>query len=161
MSTANTRLERHFDPDAVHGLKAASSRDLLVGGPNMAAQALVAGLVDEVALFVWPVFLVGATPHCRSTHASILSFSTSTDSAVASSTAATAFSNDAAQPPRTAPYRRPGGAHFARADGRCGPHIPGDMWVTGHCGMRVLGASLGEVVVGGFGWVVWRAQAHN
>jgi dihydrofolate reductase len=59
VSTANTRLERHFDPDAVHDLKAASSRDLLVGGPNIAAQALVAGLVDEVALFVWPVLLGG------------------------------------------------------------------------------------------------------
>src|SRR5215218_4417520 len=44
--TANTRLERHFDPSAVRDLKDAG-RDLLVGGPNLAAQALVAGLVDE------------------------------------------------------------------------------------------------------------------
>ena len=58
-STANTRLERHFDPGAVHDLKAAASRDLLVGGPNLAAQALVAGLVDELQLFVWPVVLGG------------------------------------------------------------------------------------------------------
>ena len=57
--TANTRLERHFDSSAVHDLKAAASRDLLVGGPNLAAQALVAGLVDELALFVWPVVLGG------------------------------------------------------------------------------------------------------
>jgi dihydrofolate reductase len=62
VSTANTRLERHFDPGAVHDLKAASSRDLLVGGPNVAAQALAAGLVDEVALFVWPVVLGGRNP---------------------------------------------------------------------------------------------------
>jgi dihydrofolate reductase len=61
-TTANTRLERHFDPSAVHDLKAASSRDLLVGGPNLAAQALAAGLVDEVALFVWPVVLGGRNP---------------------------------------------------------------------------------------------------
>ena len=60
--TANTRLERHFDPDAVRDLKAAASRDLLVGGPNLAAQALAAGLVDELALFVWPVILGGRTP---------------------------------------------------------------------------------------------------
>jgi dihydrofolate reductase len=60
--TANTRLERHFDPSAVRDLKAAASRDLLVGGPNLAAQALVAGLVDELALFVWPVVLGGRTP---------------------------------------------------------------------------------------------------
>jgi dihydrofolate reductase len=57
--TANTRLERRFDPSAVRDLKAAASTDLLVGGPNLAAQALVAGLVDELALFVWPVVLGG------------------------------------------------------------------------------------------------------
>jgi dihydrofolate reductase len=61
-STARTRLERHFDPGAVHDLKAAASRDLLVGGPNLAAQALVAGLVDELQLFVWPVVLGGRKP---------------------------------------------------------------------------------------------------
>jgi dihydrofolate reductase len=62
VSTANTRLERHFDPEAVRDLKAASRRDLVVGGPNIAAQAFVAGLVDEVALFVWPVVLGGRNP---------------------------------------------------------------------------------------------------
>ena len=61
-STANTRLERHFDPRAVHELKAAASRDLIVGGPNLAAQALAAGLVDELRLFVWPVVLGGRKP---------------------------------------------------------------------------------------------------
>lgn len=61
-ATANTRLERHFDPSAVHELKAGAGKDLLVGGPNLAAQALVAGLVDELALFVWPVVLGGRKP---------------------------------------------------------------------------------------------------
>jgi dihydrofolate reductase len=61
-STANTRLERHFDPRAVHDLKAAASEDLIVGGPNLAAQALAAGLVDELQLFVWPVVLGGRKP---------------------------------------------------------------------------------------------------
>ena len=61
-STANTRLERHFDPSAVLDLKAAASRDLLVGGPNLAAQALLAGLIDELQLFVWPVVLGGRKP---------------------------------------------------------------------------------------------------
>jgi dihydrofolate reductase len=61
-STANTRLERHFDPGAVHDLKAAASRDLLVGGPNLAAQALGAGLIDELRLFVWPLVLGGRKP---------------------------------------------------------------------------------------------------
>ena len=60
--TAHTRLERHFDPRAVRDLKAAASEDLLVGGPNLAAQALSAGLVDELALFVWPIVLGGRTP---------------------------------------------------------------------------------------------------
>jgi dihydrofolate reductase len=60
--TANTRLERHFDPKAVHDLKAAAETDLLVGGPNLAGQALVAGLVDELQLFVWPVVLGGRNP---------------------------------------------------------------------------------------------------
>jgi dihydrofolate reductase len=61
-STAHTRLERHFDPRAVHDQKAAADRDLLVGGPNLAAQALAAGLVDELQLFVWPVLLGGRNP---------------------------------------------------------------------------------------------------
>ena len=60
--TANTRLERRFDPRAVRDLKAAAARDLLVGGPNLAGQALAAGLVDELALFVWPVVLGGRNP---------------------------------------------------------------------------------------------------
>jgi dihydrofolate reductase len=61
-STANTRLEAHFEPRAVQDLKAAASRDLIVGGPNLAAQALAAGLVDELRLFVWPVVLGGRNP---------------------------------------------------------------------------------------------------
>lgn len=60
--TANTRLERRFDPTAVRELKAAATRDLVVGGPNLAAQARAAGLVDELALFVWPVVLGGRSP---------------------------------------------------------------------------------------------------
>jgi dihydrofolate reductase len=60
--TASTRVERRFDPRAVRDLKAAASRDLLVGGPNLAAQALAAGLVDELVLFVWPVLLGGSKP---------------------------------------------------------------------------------------------------
>ena len=61
-STAKTRLERHFDASAVRDLKAAATSDLLVGGPNLAAQAFAAGLVDEVHLFVWPVVLGGRNP---------------------------------------------------------------------------------------------------
>jgi dihydrofolate reductase len=62
VSTANTRLERHFDPGAVQALKAAARSDLIVGGPNLAAQAFKAGLVDECQLFIWPVVLGGGKP---------------------------------------------------------------------------------------------------
>jgi len=60
--TANTRIERHFDPALVGSVKDAAARDLLVGGPNLAAQALGAGLVDELVLFLWPVVLGGRNP---------------------------------------------------------------------------------------------------
>jgi dihydrofolate reductase len=62
VSTANTRLERRFDPTAVHELKAAASNDLTVGGANLAAQASKAGLVDEYQLFVWPTILGAGKP---------------------------------------------------------------------------------------------------
>jgi dihydrofolate reductase len=58
-STARTRIERTFDPDAVRELKAAADRDLLVGGPELAAQAFAAGLVDECSLFLAPVIVGG------------------------------------------------------------------------------------------------------
>jgi dihydrofolate reductase len=58
VSTANTRLERRFDPDAVRDMKASAASDLTVGGPTLSAHAFDAGLVDECHLFVWPV-LVG------------------------------------------------------------------------------------------------------
>jgi len=57
--TAKTRIEREFDPDAVRRLKATATRDLTVGGAELAARAIQAGLVDEVQLFLVPV-LVGA-----------------------------------------------------------------------------------------------------
>src|SRR5688572_3371155 len=46
-SSARTRIERDFDPGAVRQLKAAEVRDVVVGGPDLAAQAFAAGLVDE------------------------------------------------------------------------------------------------------------------
>jgi dihydrofolate reductase len=61
-ATASTRIERHFDPAAVHELKAAACSDLTIGGANLAAQALEAKLVDECQLFVWPVAIGGGKP---------------------------------------------------------------------------------------------------
>ncbi len=58
VSTANTRLERRFDPDSVRAMKTSAARDLTIGGSTLAAHAFNAELVDESHLFVHPV-LVG------------------------------------------------------------------------------------------------------
>ncbi len=63
VTTVRTRLEREFDGDAVRQMKATASRDLTVGGAELAAQAINAGLVDELHLFVIPV-LVGGGKRC-------------------------------------------------------------------------------------------------
>jgi dihydrofolate reductase len=59
VSSARTRLEREFDPEAVRTLKAEATSDLSIGGPQLAAEAFRAGLVDECHLFLAPV-VVGA-----------------------------------------------------------------------------------------------------
>jgi dihydrofolate reductase len=58
-SSARTRIERDFDPEAVLQMKAAAERDITVGGPHLAAQAIRARLVDELQLFVTPVVVGG------------------------------------------------------------------------------------------------------
>ena len=58
-ASARTRIERDFDPEAVRQLKASAGRDITVGGPDLAAQAVRAGLVDELQLFVAPVVVGG------------------------------------------------------------------------------------------------------
>ncbi len=59
VSTTRTRIERDFDPEAVRQMKALAGRDLIVGGPELAAQAFEAGLVDECHLFVVPMVVGG------------------------------------------------------------------------------------------------------
>jgi dihydrofolate reductase len=59
VSSARTRIERDFDPDAIRQLKAQAVRDISVGGPSLAAQAIEAGLVDELHLFLTPVVVGG------------------------------------------------------------------------------------------------------
>ncbi|MEA2123666.1 MAG: hypothetical protein QOI80_448 [Solirubrobacteraceae bacterium] len=61
VSTARTRLEREFDAEAVRRMKAEATRDLSVGGPELAGQAMAAGLVDECHLFLAPVVVGGGT----------------------------------------------------------------------------------------------------
>ncbi|XVU23099.1 dihydrofolate reductase family protein [Actinoplanes sp. CA-054009] len=62
VSTAGTRIERRFDPDAVRELKATADRDLMIGGAGLAAQAFEAGLVDECRLLVFPLTVGGGKP---------------------------------------------------------------------------------------------------
>ena len=59
VSSARTRLERDFDPEAVRQMKARAGRDITVGGPELAGLAIKAGLVDEYHLFVTPVAVGG------------------------------------------------------------------------------------------------------
>jgi len=61
VTTDKTTLETTFDPAVVREMKASHARDISVGGANLAAQALAAGLVDEVQLFVTPVIVGGGT----------------------------------------------------------------------------------------------------
>ena len=58
-SSARTRIEPEFDPDAVRQLKLSSTADLSVGGGDLAGQAIGAGLVDECHLFLCPI-VIGA-----------------------------------------------------------------------------------------------------
>jgi dihydrofolate reductase len=60
-ASARTRIERDFDPEAVRSVKASADRDLSIGGPDLAGQAIEAGLVDEIELFVSPISVGGGT----------------------------------------------------------------------------------------------------
>ena len=57
VSSERTRIERSFDPDAIREMKASADLDISVGGPTLAAQAIGAGLVDEIRLFLAPIIV--------------------------------------------------------------------------------------------------------
>jgi dihydrofolate reductase len=59
VSSARTRIERKFDPEAIRQLKSKAGNDITVGGPMLAAQAFRAGLVDECHLFLTPIVIGG------------------------------------------------------------------------------------------------------
>jgi dihydrofolate reductase len=61
VTTERTWLEREFDPDAIRRLKEDAERDISIGGPTLAAEAIRAGLVDEYQLVVAPVIVGGGT----------------------------------------------------------------------------------------------------
>jgi dihydrofolate reductase len=58
-SSARTRIEREFEPDAVRQLKLSSTADIAVAGAELAGQAIDAGLVDECHLFLCPIVVGG------------------------------------------------------------------------------------------------------
>ena len=59
VSSAKTRIEPTFEPGVVQRLKSAAEYDMRVGSADLAGQAIKAGLVDELRLFVVPVVLGG------------------------------------------------------------------------------------------------------
>jgi dihydrofolate reductase len=59
VSSARTRIERTFDPEAIRQMKAQAERDIGVGGSALAGQAIKAGLVDEYQLFLTPIVVGG------------------------------------------------------------------------------------------------------
>jgi dihydrofolate reductase len=62
VSTARTRIERQFEPEAVRRLKEASGSDLSIGGAGIAAEAFRHALVDECVLLLCPVLVGGGKP---------------------------------------------------------------------------------------------------
>ena len=62
VSTATSRLEHRFDPESVREMKATASRDLTIGGPNLAAHAFSGRLIDECHFFICPVVVGRGKP---------------------------------------------------------------------------------------------------
>ena len=62
VSEPRTRLERTFDSKVVQTMKEDADRDLGIGGPGLAAEAMRAGLVDRYQLLLVPTIVGGGTP---------------------------------------------------------------------------------------------------
>ena len=89
VSTARTRIERQFEPEAVRRLKETSGSDLSIGGAGIAAEAFRHGLVDECVLLLCPVLVGGGSRRCLEAYDSTSSCWTTDDSTTAWSTSAT------------------------------------------------------------------------
>lgn len=59
VSSARTRIERELDLGAIERMKRSSGADISIGGPELAGQAIAAGLVDELQLLLVPVVVGG------------------------------------------------------------------------------------------------------
>lgn len=62
VDTSRTQLERTFDPEAIRTLKETEEHDITIGGPELAAQAIEAGVVDEIHLLLVPVAVGDGKP---------------------------------------------------------------------------------------------------
>ncbi len=62
VSSSKTRIERNFDAIAIRAMKDSLDRDISIGGPELAAQAFRAGLIDDCQLFLMPVLIGGGKP---------------------------------------------------------------------------------------------------
>ena len=89
VSSARTRIERNFDPDMVRQLKSATGHDMTVGGADLAGQAIKAGLVDELRLFLVPSSSGVANERCLTVSARIWNYWTRTGSQTVACTSAT------------------------------------------------------------------------
>ncbi|MBK7456419.1 MAG: dihydrofolate reductase family protein [Anaerolineales bacterium] len=59
ISTRKTQLERTFDPETIRQLKKTAQHDITIGGPELAAHAFRAGLIDECNFFLIPILVGG------------------------------------------------------------------------------------------------------
>lgn len=62
VGSERTRIERELDADAIRRLKQEARGDLMIGGPELAAQAIRDGLVDEYHLLLVPTVVGRGKP---------------------------------------------------------------------------------------------------
>ena len=59
VSSDRTRIERQFDASAIRRMKERARSDISIGGADIAGQAIIEGLVDEIQLLLAPVVVGG------------------------------------------------------------------------------------------------------
>ena len=57
VSSDRTKIEREFDLNTIRRLKESSIADMTISGPELAGQAMSAGLIDECQLLLNPIVL--------------------------------------------------------------------------------------------------------
>jgi dihydrofolate reductase len=60
--SARTTIERDFDLDGIRTMKNQQTRDISIGGPELAAQAIRAGLVDDFHFILAPIVVGAGNP---------------------------------------------------------------------------------------------------